>query len=89
MSDINYFFGICSGLHSLLEYEGDDVEEVFCLNFIVSREVFGDVRTDELKPHGANIPVTQKNKYLLLLLTTVLFSVLRSRYLCLNHFSKT
>ena len=51
-----------SGLHSLLEYEGDDVEEVFCLNFVVSREVFGDVRTDELKPHGADIPVTQKNK---------------------------
>jgi len=50
------------GLHSLLEYEGDDVEEVFCLNFVVSREVFGDVRTDELKPHGADIPVTQKNK---------------------------
>jgi len=50
------------GLHTLLEYEGEDVEDVFCLSFIVSREVFGDIRTDELKPNGADIPVTQKNK---------------------------
>lgn len=49
-------------LHSLLEYEGDDLEEVFCLNFAVSRDVFGAVKTDELKPGGAQIPVTQDNK---------------------------
>lgn len=49
--------------HSLLEYEDDDIEEVFCLNFIVSREVLGEVKTTELKPGGANIPVTQSNKW--------------------------
>lgn len=49
-------------LHSLLDYEGDDVEDVFCLSFVMSREVFGAVQTDELKPDGANILVTQKNK---------------------------
>lgn len=50
-------------LHSLLDYEGDDIEDVFCLSFVMSREVFGSVQTDELKPGGANILVTQKNKY--------------------------
>ena len=55
-------FILIRGLHTLLEYEGEDVEDVFCLSFIVSREVFGDIRTDELKPNGADIPVTQKNK---------------------------
>lgn len=47
----------------MLDYEGDDVEDVFCLSFVMSREVFGSVQTDELKPGGANILVTQKNKY--------------------------
>uniref|UniRef100_A0A0P5J2E5 E3 ubiquitin-protein ligase HERC3 n=1 Tax=Daphnia magna TaxID=35525 RepID=A0A0P5J2E5_9CRUS len=58
--------GLCPtlmrSLHSLLDYEGDDIDEVFCLSFVMSREVFGSVQTDELKPGGANIPVTQKNK---------------------------
>ncbi|XP_046455571.1 probable E3 ubiquitin-protein ligase HERC4 isoform X2 [Daphnia pulex] len=58
--------GLCPtlmrSLHSLLDYEGDDVEDVFCLSFVMSREVFGSVQTDELKPGGANILVTQKNK---------------------------
>ncbi len=46
----------------MLDYDGDDVEEVFCLSFVMSREVFGAVQTDELKPGGANMLVTQKNK---------------------------
>ena len=50
-------------LHSLLEYEGDDVEDVFSLNFVLSREVFGHVQNDELKPGGTDVAVTQKNKY--------------------------
>lgn len=57
------YFAVCfRSLHSLLDYEGDDIDEVFCLSFVMSREVFGSVQTDELKPGGANIPVTQKNK---------------------------
>ena len=47
----------------MLDYDGDDLEDVFCLSFVISREVFGSVQTDELKPGGANITVTQKNKY--------------------------
>ena len=53
---------IFRSLHSLLDYDGDDLEEVFCLSFVMSREVFGAVQTDELKPGGANILVDQKNK---------------------------
>ena len=50
-------------MHNLLEYEGDDVEEVFGLNFAISREVLGQVRTDDLKPGGSEILVSQKNKW--------------------------
>lgn len=50
------------GLESLLEYEGDDVENVFFLKFEVTRDVFGEVRTTPLKPNGENITVTAENK---------------------------
>lgn len=61
--DTKIFFVVSSrSLHSLLEYEGEDFEDVFCLSFVVSRELFGSLVTSELKPGGTNIIVTQKNK---------------------------
>lgn len=53
---------IKSGLQQLLEYEGDDVEDVFCLNFEVNWMDLGVERKKELKPNGSNIPVTSDNK---------------------------
>uniref|UniRef100_A0A0K8SYD6 Putative E3 ubiquitin-protein ligase HERC4 n=1 Tax=Lygus hesperus TaxID=30085 RepID=A0A0K8SYD6_LYGHE len=50
------------GLEHLLKYEGDDVEDVFCLRFEVTRDSFGEIKTIPLKPNGSNIPVTKENK---------------------------
>ena len=46
----------------MLDYNEEDLEEVFALNFEVTREVFGEVRVQPLKPGGENIAVTQENK---------------------------
>jgi hypothetical protein len=45
-----------------LNYTGDDVEEVFCLNFTIAETYFGDVIHKPLKPDGENTPVTKENK---------------------------
>lgn len=52
------------GLQQLLDYEGDDLEEVFSLNFTVPKESeTGSVIGEEnLIPNGCNISVTKKNR---------------------------
>ena len=50
------------GLKQLLEYEGDDVELVFCRNFVVEHEDGPGVRSVELLPGGADLPVTAANR---------------------------
>jgi hypothetical protein len=49
-------------LQQLLDYAGDDVEEIFCLNFAFGWTDLGRERTVELKPGGSSIPVTKENK---------------------------
>ncbi|VDK86681.1 unnamed protein product [Litomosoides sigmodontis] len=49
-------------LRDLLDYEGDDIEEVFCLTFVISISLLGDSKDIELKTNGAEVPVNQKNK---------------------------
>ncbi|XP_044727584.1 ubiquitin-protein ligase E3A isoform X2 [Chrysoperla carnea] len=52
------------GLTELLEYEGDDIEEVFMQTFKVSyQDVFGATITHELKQNGGDILVNQSNKH--------------------------
>lgn len=53
---------MANSLQSLLDYDGNDVQDVFGLTFELSREVYGEVRTVALKPNGENISVTQENK---------------------------
>jgi ubiquitin-protein ligase E3 A len=50
------------GLQQLLDYEGDDVEEVFCLTFDVNWVDLGQEKRKELKPNGCDVPVTADNK---------------------------
>jgi ubiquitin-protein ligase E3 A len=50
------------GLQQLLDYEGDDVEDIFCLVFEVTWMELGEEKRIELKPDGANISVTKENK---------------------------
>ena len=47
---------------STLAYEENNVEDVFCLNFAVVEDVFGETQTKELKPNGENISVTKENR---------------------------
>ena len=47
----------------MLAYEGtESVEDVFCLNFAIVEDDFGQVVTKELKPGGENIAVTMENR---------------------------
>jgi hypothetical protein len=49
-------------LRHLLAYAGDDLEDVFCLDFTVTYEAWGKVQTHELIPDGASVPVTRDNR---------------------------
>ncbi|KAG0243867.1 putative E3 ubiquitin-protein ligase [Actinomortierella wolfii] len=54
---------LARGFEQLLLYEGEDVEDVFCLTFVGSYEAYGEVKEVPLIPNGENIPVTHLNKY--------------------------
>ncbi|CAI4225859.1 unnamed protein product [Auanema sp. JU1783] len=49
-------------LQQLLDYEGDDFEEVFCLNFTITLNTLSSIATVPLKTNGENLTVTQDNK---------------------------
>lgn len=49
-------------LERLLEYEGDDLEEVFCLDFNINLDVLGHSQRIDLVENGSNITVNQNNK---------------------------
>ncbi|CAD5210158.1 unnamed protein product [Bursaphelenchus xylophilus] len=51
-----------NSLEKMLEYEGDDFEDVFCQSFVISLEVFEHRVDVPLRPGGADIPVSQQNK---------------------------
>ncbi|XP_066590462.1 probable E3 ubiquitin-protein ligase HERC4 [Prorops nasuta] len=53
---------LAKNLQSVLDYEESNVEEIFCLNFEVVREAFGEKKTHELIPGGKNVAVTLENK---------------------------
>lgn len=75
-SDLQYlvYFFFCLALHflfqtlyrslmELLEYDGDDMEDVFMQSFRVGyQDVFGTSLTHDLKPGGDNVLVSQSNK---------------------------
>lgn len=50
------------GMHDLLDYEGDDVEDVFCLTFEITVESFGEVQHKPLVEGGSDRPVTKDNR---------------------------
>ncbi|CAL8286877.1 unnamed protein product [Arctogadus glacialis] len=49
-------------LQQLLDHDGDDVEEVFCLNFAITRENYGLTEVMELIPGGEDISVDRSNR---------------------------
>ncbi|KKA27674.1 hypothetical protein TD95_002769 [Thielaviopsis punctulata] len=54
---------LAAGLQALLDYEGDDVEDVFCLNFVISLDRYGTPILVPLCPGGADTPVTAANRH--------------------------
>lgn len=55
---------LAKGLQQLLDYKGDDMEEVFVQSFrITHKDVFGTVLTHDLKENGDTILVNQDNKW--------------------------
>ncbi|KAF7384056.1 hypothetical protein HZH68_014813 [Vespula germanica] len=53
---------VAKSLQSILDYENPDFEEIFCLNFEIVRDAFGERKIYELIPDGGKVPVTLKNK---------------------------
>ncbi|CAG9090323.1 unnamed protein product [Plutella xylostella] len=52
-----------SGLQDMLQYAGEDLEQVYLQSFRVGyTDVFGTALTHDLKPDGGSVPVTQDNK---------------------------
>ncbi|KAJ4944182.1 hypothetical protein JOQ06_012727 [Pogonophryne albipinna] len=49
-------------LQQLLDYEGGDVEEMFLLNFAITRENYGMTEVKELVPGGESISVDKNNR---------------------------
>ncbi|KAK7930540.1 hypothetical protein WMY93_006935 [Mugilogobius chulae] len=49
-------------LQQLLDYEGNDVEETFLLNFSITRENYGMTEVKELIPGGESISVDKNNR---------------------------
>lgn len=52
-------------LQQMLDYADDDLEDTFGLTFEVTSDVYGEIRTTELKLGGKDICVRQSNKYVL------------------------
>ncbi|XP_013397514.1 probable E3 ubiquitin-protein ligase HERC4 isoform X1 [Lingula anatina] len=53
---------VAKNMQELLDYE-DDVQEAFCLNFVIVQDNFGEPEHIELIPDGANIDVTAENRH--------------------------
>ncbi|XP_036336674.1 probable E3 ubiquitin-protein ligase HERC4 [Rhagoletis pomonella] len=53
---------LANSMESILNYNQIDFEEVFNLNFEISRDIFGEAITEELKPNGSQTAVTLENK---------------------------
>ena len=74
---------IQKGLQALLDYEQEDVEEVFCLTFEITWSSLGLERKQELKPGGSEISVTSDNKreYVMLYVNWLLVDSIQLQYL--------
>ncbi|EEB18379.1 conserved hypothetical protein [Pediculus humanus corporis] len=77
---------VAKGLKDLLDYEGN-IEEDMCMNFQVSLEEYGEIKTYKLKENGENIPLTNENRnayvelYLNWILNASIYEKFRAFYL--------
>ncbi|CAK71253.1 unnamed protein product (macronuclear) [Paramecium tetraurelia] len=54
---------VYKGLNALAQYEQDNIEDVFALNFTITETIRDDIINVELLPNGTEIMVTQQNKH--------------------------
>lgn len=78
--------GLGQGLRQLLNFQGN-VEEVYQRNFEYSYEVFGEVKTVELKPGGSSISVNNDNReeYVTLYVDYMLNKSIARQYAAFHH----
>lgn len=62
-------------MQSILDYNEPDFEEVFYLNFEITREVFGEQKSFDLIPGGSKVSVTLKNKYVSITYLSLIASI--------------
>ncbi|KNE91768.1 hypothetical protein PSTG_14836 [Puccinia striiformis f. sp. tritici PST-78] len=53
---------VANSLKWILEYDGDDLEEICSRNFVGDYDAYGTVREVPLLPNGENLPVTKSNR---------------------------
>ncbi|XP_044756595.1 probable E3 ubiquitin-protein ligase HERC4 isoform X2 [Coccinella septempunctata] len=53
---------VCESLQKILEYDGDDFVDTFCLTFTITEDIYDERKEVPLKTNGEKIPVTQENK---------------------------
>lgn len=56
---------VTKNMQHLLDYKDSQaasIEDVFCLDFTINMDNFGEVRTVDLIPNGSNISVNEKNR---------------------------
>lgn len=53
---------VARSMRMLLDYDGADLEDVFCLNFTVTYESWGERKTHDLIKDGSTVPVTAENR---------------------------
>lgn len=70
------------GLKALLDWEGEDVEEVFCLDFTFSIRQYGKMKVFQLCENGTNTMVTTKNRrrYVDLYIHFIAFTLVERNY---------
>ncbi|ODV90096.1 hypothetical protein CANCADRAFT_31155 [Tortispora caseinolytica NRRL Y-17796] len=55
---------LADGLKKLLKMPKDTVEDVYCRNFTVEEEMYGEIKTVELITNGKDTPLTGNNRHL-------------------------
>jgi hypothetical protein len=53
---------VARSMRLLLDYDKPDLEDVFCLNFTVTYDAWGERKTHDLIHDGSSVPVTPANR---------------------------
>jgi hypothetical protein len=81
---------VVRSLRMLLDYDKPDLEDVFCLNFTVTYESWGERKSHDLIPDGSSVSVTTANRKVTLVYPLFFDSASNTFCaLCVLYFSNT